>query len=196
MNKTLLAASALVAALLSSPASAQKHKVGDFCQLQAPDCDRKRNALWLCHPIINPYKKEGDAQLYHWERNGVCSNNLDPGDDMDTDKNIAKEKANGEARRKKNQKTIDDEKAEEREAAKKAADKNKKTIEDSKKAVGDKKKAPDDKNADDAKKATDAKKAAADKKAADKKAEDDKKAADKKAADKKAADQKAKDSTK
>jgi hypothetical protein len=167
-TKLFLAALA-VATAASSPASAQKHQDGEFCQLQEPDCDRKVNALWVCRAI--PKTRESDIQLYHWKPNGVCNNNLSSGDDLDSEKNKAKEDKNREAREKRNQKTIDEENKE-REAAKNAAEKK---AADDKKASDDKKAAADKKAADDKKKADDAKKAA-DKKAA----EDKKKAADNK----------------
>ena len=130
MNRKLLVAGAfVVAASLSSPANAQKHKDGDSCVIQAPDCDRTKNALWVCRPIVDPHKKPGDPQLYAWRSNGVCTNNLAAGEDMD--KNAAKEKANGEARRKANEKREADEKAAEKKKAdeKKAADDKKKADE-------------------------------------------------------------------
>jgi len=157
MKKTLLTASALVvAALLSSPASAQSHTKGALCPTAASECDRKTNTLWLCAPVPNQNKKPGDATIYAWKTNGVCTNNLNPGEDID--KNAEKEKKAGEERSKRNQQVIDDEK--------KADEKRK----------ADEKKKADAKKAADDKKVADDKKAAADKKAAeDKKAKDNKK---------------------
>jgi hypothetical protein len=126
MKKTFSIGAAIVctaATMLSSPASAQKHKDGEFCSFAAQECDRKQNALWLCKPVVDPHKKPGDPTIYAWKSNGVCTNNLKLGEDID--KNAEKEKANAEARRKANEKVIADEKAEEKKAAEEKAAKEK-----------------------------------------------------------------------
>jgi hypothetical protein len=202
MNKTLLTASALVVtALLSSPVSADVdhktygHKEGEFCSCATgSQCDDTQNALWLCKGVIDPHKKPDDPSICAWKSGGVCTNNLNPGEDIN--KNADKEKANAEARRKRNEKNAADEKAAEKAAADKAAADDKKKTGD-KKAPDDKKKADEKKAPDDKKKVTEDKKGA-DKNAADaKKAAADKVAADKKAAaDKAAKDKKDKDSKK
>jgi hypothetical protein len=122
MNRKLLITVGLIwaaATLPLSPASAQKHKDGDSCRSAAQECDRTKNALWLCKPVVDPHKKAGDPTIYAWKSNGVCTNNLGPGEDMD--KNAEKEKQAGEARRKANEKRAADEKAAEKKAAEEKA---------------------------------------------------------------------------
>jgi hypothetical protein len=133
------------ATMLSSPASAQTHKNGDFCRTAAQECDRTKNALWLCAPVVDPHKKPGDPQLYAWKSNGVCTNNLKAGEDID--KNAEKEKKAGEERLKRNQQVLADEKKAEADAKKKAEEK---------KAADEKKKADEKRAAE--QKAKDSKK--------------------------------------
>jgi hypothetical protein len=129
MKRTLIIGAAIgctAATMLASPAGAQSHTKGALCPTAASECDRKTNTLWLCAPVPNENKKPGDATIYAWKTNGVCTNNLAPGVDMD--KNAEKEKENAAKRRAATEKVIADEnkaKADEKKKAddKKAADK-------------------------------------------------------------------------
>jgi hypothetical protein len=121
ISRLLLASAFVVTALLSSPVNAQSHTSGASCPTAAQECDRKTNTLWLCAPIVGSKKKASDAQLYAWKSNGVCTNNLKAGEDMD--KNAEKEKQNSAKLRAKNDKTIADENKAKADEKKKADDK-------------------------------------------------------------------------
>jgi hypothetical protein len=118
------------------------HSEGDSCGLRCgqAECEDPKNKLWLCK-VSNPDKKPSDAWICNWKSNGVCTNNLKPGEDIN--RNAEKEKKAAEDRRKANEQRAADEKKAE---VKKAADEKKKA--DEKKAADDKKKADEKKTKD------------------------------------------------